>query len=158
MIRALLLSLAVPALMAPPALATGLRASQAVYKLVETTTADGEVVTEMVEADLVSPGDTVVYALSYSHDGDTPAENVALTMPVPEAIRFVEGSAAHDKASVTFSVDAGESFVSREELEAARDPDAVATLADDITHIRWSFTAPIEPGDSGKVSFHGVLN
>ena len=158
MIRALLLGLAAPALLTPMALASGLEATQTVHKLVETVNADGETVVEKVEADLVAPGDTVEYALSYSNSGDVQAENVALTMPVPGAISFVEGSAAHDGTSVGFSIDNGTSFASRGELEVTLDAEALTTLAQDITHIRWTFDAPIEPGVSGTVSFQGILN
>lgn len=158
MIRALILGLSAPVLLAPVALATGLEATQAVHKLVELTNADGETVIERIEADLVAPGDTVEYALSYSNSGDAPAENVALTMPVPDAISFVEGSAAHDGTTVGFSIDNGTSFASRGELEVTLDAEALTTLAQDITHIRWTFDTPIEPGVSGMVSFQGILN
>lgn len=158
MIRALLIGLSTPLLLAPVAQATGLQASQTVHKLVETTNADGQTVVERVEADLVAPGDTVIYSLNYNNAGEAAAENVALTMPVPEEIRYVEGSAEYAGASVTFSIDGGQSFASRGELEVTLEGEPWTTLADDITHIRWTFAEPISPGETGAVGFRGVLN
>ncbi len=157
MIRASLIALSFSAAFAAPAFASGLQAEQSVHKIVETADADGATVISLVPADRVAPGDKIAYTLSYSNDGDEPAGNVILTMPVPDEVRYVEKSASRDGLIVGFSVDGGETFASRGDLAVTVDGEPRQALAEDITHIRWTFEEPIPVGSVGSVSFRAVL-
>jgi len=157
MLRAVLAAVSTAALLAGPAFATGLIAEQTVLKVVEVTTPEGEVETELVSADLVAPGETVQYALSYMNEGADPIEDVVLTMPVPEELRFIDESAQAPDTQVTYSIDGGATFANRTELLIDANGELVPATAEDITHIRWAFTAPIETGEDGAISFQAVL-
>lgn len=158
MLRSALLSIAALALATAPAVANGLTATQTVLKQIEIPQEDGTVTTELVEASLIAPGDTVVYLLTYTNGGTEAAEAVALTMPVPTEMSFIERSANVDGTIVTFSVDGGATFARRGELTVTIDGEARNALAEDITHVRWTFEDAIEPGSQGEVSFRAVLN
>lgn len=158
MIRAAIVSLSLALALGGPAAASGLTANQTVQKVVVTTDEAGNEVVEYVEADLVAPGDTVVYTLTYANDGEEPAEDVVLTMPVPAEMSFVEGSAKTEMAMVGFSIDGGATFVPRGELAVTLDGEAREALSDEITHVRWSFTEAIPVGEDGIVSYHAILN
>jgi len=82
-----------------------LTAKQTVEKEVTRTLADGQVVTEQVEATLVVPGEKVIYTFDILNDEDQPVTDLVLAMPVPKEIRFIEGSADQEGASVLYSVD-----------------------------------------------------
>ena len=146
------------ALLAMPALADGLVAEQSVERIVTTTAEDGTIQTEYVAADTVIPGEQLVYGLSYTNGGTEAADNVILTVPVPEAVSYIENSATTQNASVAFSIDGGESFSPRGDLRVSVDGEERAALADEITHVRWTFKEPIPPAATGKLIFKAVLN
>jgi len=135
-----------------------LTAKQTVEKEVTRTLADGQVVTEQVEATLVVPGEKVIYTFDILNDEDQPVTDLVLAMPVPKEIRFIEGSADQEGASVLYSVDNGQSFARREALSLrGNDGNSRAATSDDITHVQWKITGPIEAGQSDKVMFKGRL-
>lgn len=158
MLRSALLSIAALALAVAPAVANGLTATQSVLKQIEVPQEDGTIATELVEASLIAPGDTVVYLLTYTNGGAEAAQSVELTMPVPAEMSFIERSANVDGTVVTFSVDGGATFAQRGELTVTVDGEARNALAEDITHVRWAFEEAIAPGAQGEVSFRAVLN
>ena len=123
---------------------------------------------------IVTPGDKVVFTLSYQNKGKEPASGFRATNPMPGAIQFIE--AAEDWALV--SVDGGKTFgllkdlsVS-ERVEEAAIVDAEtgeetqaatsemvkrAATAGDVTHVRWAFSDAILPGQKGSVSYRGIV-
>ncbi|MEL6385910.1 MAG: hypothetical protein AAFR00_01045 [Pseudomonadota bacterium] len=157
MLRAAFTAASILAIAASPAFATGLIAEQSVLKVVEVTNPAGEVETELVTADLVAPGETVQYGLTYQNSGPEPVEDVVLTMPVPDSLRYIEDSAAQPGTDVSFSVDGGETFAQRSSLTVLADGEIVPATSNDITHIRWAFNEPISTGAEGAVSFQAVL-
>jgi len=157
MLRAALAAVSAAALFAAPAFATGLIAEQSVMKVVEVTSPEGEVETELVSADVVAPGETVQYGLTYLNEGVEPVEDMVLTMPVPDSLRYVETSAEAPGTQVSYSVDGGISFAPRGELKIEVDGAKVPATASDITHIRWTFVEPVGNGEDGSVSFQAIL-
>lgn len=158
MIRAALFALSLTTAFVAPVHASGLTAEQSVLKIVETVDESGETVTNLVPADKVAPGDTVVYALEYANGASDPADNVKLTMPVPAEVSYLENSATTDGVSVSFSADGGERFASRGDLTVSVDGEPREALSGDITHVRWVFEEPIAGGATGKVSYRAVLD
>lgn len=109
-------------------------------------------------ADLVTPGERVVYSINFLNDDAAPATDLVLTLPVPAEIKFMEGTASEDQAIPVYSADGGKSFSSREQLRVRNsDGTLVAASSDDITHVRWSVPGPVAVGESGNLSFKGVL-
>lgn len=138
--------------------ASALTAEQKVFKEVKTQNADGTTTKKRVEADLVTPGETVIYALSYYNDDQESASGIVLTMPVPEVVVYEEGSAERDQTRTTYSADGGKSYAARDDLMVTdADGRARAAASEDITHIRWLRLTSLEPGQSGELSFAAEL-
>ena len=150
-----LLGTAVLGLAAP---VSALTASQVVEKEIIVINDDGSETTHREPADAVVPGERVVYTLNYENDkAETPKELV-LTMPVPNEVKFIEGSADVAASEVTYSADGGQSFAPRQALTVqVADGQYVPAGADDVTHIRWRVAGPVSPGQTGQLTFKGVL-
>lgn len=118
----------------------------------------GEVVTKRVEASKVVPGDEVIYTTQYANVGDDAAENVVISNPIPEHMRFQPNSAFGEGSRVVYSVDGGVTFDVPEELEVvAEDGTVRAATAADYTHVQWVFDGAMAPGERGAVGFRAVL-
>ncbi|HEY7811163.1 MAG TPA: hypothetical protein VIA98_12375 [Allosphingosinicella sp.] len=103
---------------------------------------------------VVTPGDSLVFLLSYKNQGAEPATGFTVTNPVPPAVAFasVEGAGAE------VSVDGGKTWGQLAALKvAATDGTSRAAAAADVTHVRWTFAQPIAAGKSGTLSFHGTV-
>lgn len=114
--------------------------------------------TRMTDATRVVPGEEIFFTVTYTNSGDEPAENITITNAVPNNMDYVDGSAGGNNATVTFSVDGGNSFDTSESLtvtdtEGSQKP----ASAVDYTHIRWVVGSDIAPGASGTVQFSAVV-
>ena len=148
-------ALAVASLATP---ATALEAEQRVLKEVTVTQADGTEKKSYVAADLVTPGETVVYALVFRNEKEEPAENIVLVMPVPSEITYIEGSASNRLAAADFSTDGGTTFAPRAGLNVQEaDGRLRPASALDITHVRWTISKAVLPGEAGQLWFRGTL-
>jgi len=146
------------AILAAGAPAMALTASQTVQKEVRVTQADGTETISYQAADLVVPGERIVYTLNYNNDKAEPASNLVLTMPVPEVVNYEDGTADRDGTSVVYSADGGKTFKSRDALMVqALNNELRKASAEDITHIRWTIKGPVNPGSSGALVFKGIL-
>jgi len=114
--------------------------------------------TRLVEATRVLPGAAVLFTVTFTNTGDEPAENVTITNPVPDHMVYVDASASDDIASVTFSVDGGESFAAAQDL-LVTDANGVQrpAIVNDYTHVRWIVDNDVAPGASGAVQFTAVV-
>jgi uncharacterized repeat protein (TIGR01451 family) len=115
--------------------------------------ASGAAKTVRETPEVVTPGDRLVFVLSYNNKGSTPATGFTVTNPVPAAVSF---SAAENGALL--SVDGGKSWGQLPALKVAA-PDGTSRPAApaDVTHIRWSFAQPIAAASGGQLSFRGVV-
>jgi len=146
---------------APLALApaeAAMTARQIVEKETVVVGADGKQTVKRVPADKVTPGETVVYSIRYKNEADAPAGDIVLVMPVPKEVAYVEGSvAAADGANVSFSADGGATYVARGRLTVVEGGETRPARGDEITHIKWTLTAPVAPKAEGEVSYKAVL-
>ena len=121
--------------------------------------AQGETRTRLVPVTTVVPGDQVVYTLTFANRGEQPVTGVTVVDPIPEQMRYVNGSAFGPGTDIAFSVDDGASFAPAEELLVTDASGAErAARADDFTHIRWVFRGELEPGAQGYARFRAVLD
>jgi len=136
----------------------GLSAKQSVEKEITRTLADGQVITEQVEATLVTPGEKVIYTFDIFNDEAEAVTDLVLAMPIPKEIQFIEGSADRAGATVLYSADDGQSFSTRDNL-TVRGANGISRSAtsDDITTVQWKIAGPIAVGASDKVLFKGRL-
>ncbi|WP_409432910.1 hypothetical protein ACJ3XI_11975 [Litorimonas sp. RW-G-Af-16] len=140
---------------APAAFA--LTATQKVEKEITTTAPDGTVTTKLIKAELVTPGEKIVYTLDIINTNDAAATDLVLAMPVPSDVKFIEGTAERPGTIVRYSADGGETFVARDALTLTSATGSRPATADDITHIQWQIAGPINVGASDAVSFKARL-
>lgn len=102
---------------------------------------------------VVTPGDRVVFVLTYRNAGTQPATGFVINNPLPAAVSYESSEGAQPAVSV----DGGRSWGQLAALKIAQ-PDGTVRPATpaDVTHLRWTFAA-IAPGQSGKLSFRGVV-
>lgn len=148
-------ALAALTMLSTPSLA-GISAQQKVEieKVVENS--DGSQSVTLVNADLVEPGETLFYSISYENDGTESAENVVLIMDVPREVTFVDGSAS-GASTVTFSADNGSTYVARGRLTVNEGQTYRSATGDDITNVKFTMEKPVAPSAKGKVAFKAIL-
>ena len=138
--------------------ASALTAKQSVEKEIVVQMPDGTESITRAPAELVVPGERVVYTLSYTNDAAEPATDLVLTMPVPSEIKYLDESATTDDAKVVYSADGGQSFASRAGLRTTgADGNIRTATSEDITHIRWTVAGPLAVGETGTLSYKGIL-
>lgn len=143
------------AVCALPAMA--LTATQTVQKEIISVAADGTETVSYASAELVTPGERIVYTLNYANDKEEAATDLVLTVPIPEEVVFAEGSAAGAGTVITFSVD-GTNFARREALRVTlADKRTRPAGSEDISHVRWTIAGPVTPGETGALRYTGVL-
>jgi uncharacterized repeat protein (TIGR01451 family) len=103
---------------------------------------------------VVTPGDKLVFELSYRNRGAEPASDFVVTNPIPDAVAF-------DGTESEFGVVSTDGGYSWGKLAALKVKQADGTLRpaqpSDVTHVRWTFTRAIAAGEAGKLSFRGVV-
>ena len=104
---------------------------------------------------VVTPGDHLVFVLTYRNGGAQPATGFAVTNPIPPAVAFERS----DDANAVVSVDGGRTWGALATLTVAQ-PDGTRrpAAAADVTHVRWSFSQPIPAGAEGRLTFRGIVN
>jgi len=138
--------------------ASALTAKQSVEKEIVVQMPDGTESITRAPAELVVPGERVVYTLNYTNDDAAPATDLVLTMPVPSEIKYMDGSATIDGAQVVYSADNGQTFASRAGVRVVGiDGNSRPASSEDITHIRWTVAGPLPVGETGTLSYKGIL-
>lgn len=123
---------------------------------------------------IIVPGDRVVFTLHYENTGKDPASRFLATNPMPAAIQFL--SSTENWAEL--SVDGGKTWGTLDKLTVTEAVTQVAVPgtessrlgqkgvaetvtraaeASDVTHIRWIFATPIQPGANGRLSYRGIV-
>ena len=148
--RILLAAASAVALMAGPAFAGPLQFTNAVYRDVEITAADGRTEHRLEHATRITPGEDVVYVLTVANTGDRPADRLVITNPVPENLRYVAGDGAQ------VSVDGGRRFGALSSLTVLERNVVRAATPADVTHVRW-VVDHVAPGADNHVSFRARL-
>lgn len=148
--------LAIAALLAPDmAFAAGSVALSSLV-LVEKTTADADGKTKVTlqEPKVVTPGDRLIFILSYQNRGSAAASDFIVTNPLPSAVVY-QGTA---DASAQVSIDGGKAWGTLASLKVADGPNRWRSARpEDVTHVRWTMKQPIPVGGQGKLSFRGVV-
>ncbi len=148
--------LALLALCAPAAALAADSVSLASEVLVERVKPQPDGTTKVVreEPAMVTPGDKLVFLLSYRNGGAAPASGFVLTNPIPASVAFAGG----ESEGGTVSVDGGKSWGALAALRIANaDGTSRPAAAEDVTHVRWRFSQPILAGTAGQLSFRGVV-
>ena len=103
---------------------------------------------------VVTPGDHLVFVLTYRNGGAQPATGFAVTNPIPPAVAFERS----DDANAVVSVEGGGTWGALATLTVAQpDGSRRPAVAADVTHVRWTFSQPIPAGAEGRLTFRGVV-
>lgn len=103
---------------------------------------------------VVTPGDRLVFVVTYKNGGTKPATDFVITNPIPNAVAFT----SVEDGSAVVSVDGGKTWGPLATLKVtAADGQVRSAQAGDVTHVRWALAAPIPAGQGGKFSFRGVV-
>jgi uncharacterized repeat protein (TIGR01451 family) len=140
----------------PAHAAGGLQLSNQVFQDIDVIGADGKPGHKSVPAAMVVPGTEVFYVITYRNTGDRPADNVAITNPVPADLEFI--SVVGPAPGTQVSVDGGKQFGALTSLSVTgADGKPRAAQTADVTHVRWMLATALLPGSGGSVSFRARL-
>jgi uncharacterized repeat protein (TIGR01451 family) len=129
-----------------------------VEKVAEIPAEDGTSKTELLPVETAVPGEEVVYTVTFTNVGEETAENIRITNPIPEEMRYVPGTAFGPGTDVVYSADGGESYAPPGELlVASADGSQRQATPADYTHIRWVLNVPLDAGARGFARFRAVL-
>lgn len=108
----------------------------------------------LTEPKIVTPGDKLIFFLSYHNKSTAPAANFTVTNPMPGAVAY---QGTNDPAA-QMSVDGGKNWGTLPSL-SVRETDGSLRNArvEDVTHVRWTMRTAIPAGAQGKLSFRGVV-
>ncbi len=124
----------------------------------EVINANGEKELKRLPASSVVPGDFVIYTIYYANVGKAPADKVVITNPVPEHMRYEDGSASGVGTGITFSVDNGKRYdVPINLTMVGADGKKRPAKGSDYTHIRWTLQKSLAPEEKGRVNFRAQL-
>ena len=120
-----------------------------------TAAADGTTRIALVKPSRVTPGDKVIFVLSYRNTGAQPLANVVLDNPLPRQIAYRSANPGSPAPDV--SVD-GKTFGSLESLRVrSLDGSTRAAGPNDVTSVRWRLASPLAAGSQGQFAFLAVL-
>ena len=112
---------------------------------------------EMREVGAARPGDTLVYTITYTNRGDQPALSPRVQDEIPEGTQLVPDGWNTGGSALAVSVDGGSTFsqypVRRPVKLADGSLREQEVNLDSYTHVRWSSSEPLPPGESREVSF-----
>lgn len=106
----------------------------------------------------VSPGDVLRYKIVGQNTGESAANNLAVTQPIPDQMTYKLNSASSEnQADITYSVDQGETFVAEPKIKISQEDGTVIERPappEAYTHVRWQFPA-VTP-ESGATAMYEV--
>lgn len=115
--------------------------------------ADGTSRVERTDADLIVPGDRLVFGRIYRNSGEAAIPNVVILSPVSSAVRLAPDA---DPALIV-SVDGGKSWGRLSDLEfTASDGGTRPAEHADVTHVRWTLES-VAPRETGRLEFPAII-
>ena len=103
----------------------------------------------------VTPGDKVIFVVSYRNTGKQPLGNVVLDNPLQRQVEYRSANPGSPAPDV--SVD-GKTFGSLETLRVrSLDGSTRAASPNDVTSVRWRLASPLAAGSQGQFAFQAVL-
>lgn len=107
------------------------------------------------------PGDTLLYRILATNEGDAPARDARIVDPIPAGTRLVPVSWSPAGPEFSVSIDGGKSFESfpiRRPVKLASG-EVVQKEVDpaSYTHVRWSALQPLPPGESREAAFKVIV-
>jgi uncharacterized repeat protein (TIGR01451 family) len=127
---------------------------KAIAEVEQSSQAHGRETTKLTPADRVVSGDTVIYTLEVRNTAPTSVPRPVVTYAIPTHMTYTPDSAVGPGAEITYSVDAGRSFDTPENLRIQEPGGEVrAAAAADYTHIRWQLKNALKGNSVAFVRF-----
>jgi uncharacterized repeat protein (TIGR01451 family) len=102
-------------------------------------------------AEAILPGDVVEYRLTFTNLQEVAVQDVVFENPLTNGLVLVLGTAEADREGVRidYSIDGGTTWSSAPEVEVVEGGTSVRRPAPAAayTHVRWTITDPVAPGD-----------
>jgi len=129
-----------------------------VNELVQQVDANGKSRLVAVKPDRIVPGDRILYTTNVTNNGGQASDNIVITNPIPQHVRYLGGTAQGQNFNIVYSVDGGQQFGQAEQLKV-RDANGQVRQAQpsEYTHIRWQYNAALQPAEAQKISFQAQL-
>ena len=146
--------LAIPGLLLAAAVCAEVELATSVERIVQVTTAAGEMQTLLLDASRVRPGEELRYTIEFTNDSSEfiPPDVIVITNPIPESAEYLAGTATGAGTEILFSVDGGVSFAAPEALTVVDGGVELPATEEHYTTIRWIFGYTLGPGESRSVS------
>lgn len=155
-IKSVIVALGLAAMAAQAVAAVELKSEA--FREVEVTDKDGKKTRKLEPLTRATPGQEVIYVLTYRNTGKEAASNVVVNNPVPAELTYVAGSASGKNTRFDVSVDGGKQFAPLEKLIIKKaDGTTRPASATDVTNLRWTVTAPLKAGADGSVTYRTIL-
>ena len=121
-------------------------------QLVEQIGGSSATITTWLAFESALPGDIIRYTIACRNEGNDPATNIQVHLPIPAEMTLVLGSEASDGVSVTYSVDEGQTFHAFSKLSVTTPSGAVrSAIIDDLNALRWTLEKPLPTGTEDQV-------
>jgi len=118
----------------------------------------GQTATRLAPVGKALPGDEVIWTITAKNVCAKPVENVVVANPVPEHMSYVASSAIGVGTEIAYSLD-GKDFKPLTALVVhAADGSTHAAKAEEIRHIRWTYTAAFAPGATAFVRYRATVD
>ena len=102
----------------------------------------------------VMPGETLDWVITSENEGNAPAREYKTVGQIPKGTTFVSGSATADgTASVTYSIDNGQTYAAQPVIEEKQPDGSVKRVAAPVsmyTQVRYEWSDPL--ADGGKLT------
>ena len=148
------------ALVAVPAIAQEqpqLRVDLQVEKELVETSASGETTVRRLAVDSAGIGDVLVYTLNIFNEGNSSAHAARVVDPIPDGTVLIPDSVEGPGADITYSIDGGSSFspypITRKVTGSDGRLEDAPVPAEQYTHVRWTLTEPLAPGQVRTANF-----
>jgi uncharacterized repeat protein (TIGR01451 family) len=147
------LAAAITAAMGGAALAAPTTLTSDVMKETVTRDAAGHVVNALTPPVKITPGDHVVYVVTYKNGAAKPATGVVVTNPIPANLEY---AGSDDTPAPLVSVD-NKVFAPLSQLKARHSGAQAAATPADVTAVQWVIADAVPPGGEAKMTFRAKL-
>ncbi len=93
----------------------------------------------LASADKVSPGDTLLYRVRYSNKGATPANNLVVTLPIPNGLEYIASADLPKAAQASLGGDRFEAIPVKRMVKSADGQEAMKEVPlSQYRALRWT--------------------
>jgi len=112
------------------------------------------------QAGMVKPGEIINWTIESVNEGNGAARDYKAVGQIPAGTSFVDGSAASQAASVTYSIDGGKTFSAQPTVEVKQADGStkrVPALVSSYTQLRYEWSTPLEAGQKLSASYQVLV-